>query len=221
MVQKRAGRREEAAREKAPRVVAQGPQEVLEQLTSPLQSARPPSFSLSFLGQSSRSNYCGVYATGMLLSLVGVPTSRARVIDLFNLKRCNPDFEGATHEAIGSVFAQAADAASWRWQRERQFEFRRIHHLLKAQLQCGAPTLLSFGAIHSNGVWRCVHAVVVVGLSCNSIEVLDPLGFAPCPGKEGNASLLQPADPAGRVQVVGNSYRVEREQQASVLEWSR
>lgn len=173
-----------------------------------------------FLRQSSRSNYCGVYSTGMLLSLLGLTTTRDRAFALFNLKRRNPDYPGASHSEIGKVFASAANVKSWRWEYHERFDFAAISQSLRAHLRIsGGPTLLSFGAIHKNGVWRCTHLAVVVAATSELIGLLDPLGSKPRMPARANVWLRMAGGPRS-VRVIGNSYSVSHESEAEVLRWT-
>jgi hypothetical protein len=172
-----------------------------------------------FIGQSSRSNYCGVYSTGMLLSLLGFTTTRHQALAMFSLKRSNPDYAGASRADIGDVFATIAQVDRWRWEYHRQFKFASVSRSLRAHLQInGYPTLLSFGAIHKNGVWRCTHVAVVIGATAERIELLDPLGGRPHINSKTNVWLCA-AERTKPVRVVGSSYSVDHESQAAVLRW--
>lgn len=174
-----------------------------------------------FLKQSSRSNYCGVYSAGMLLSLMGRKTERRGSLVLFNLQRNNPAYAGATHDELGSVLAAAANLKHWRWEYERRFRFAAISNSLRSQMgTANKPTLVSFGAIHKNGEWKCTHVAVVVGATLESIELLDPLGRPPSKGERANVWLLRPPPGSSLVDVVGNSYRVDLKSVAAVLRWA-
>lgn len=172
-----------------------------------------------FLGQSSRSNYCAVYSTGMLLSLLGLATTRSAALRLFDLRRSNPDYSGATHFEIAHAFRSAASIKRCRWDYHKIFRFASVSKSLSAQLRdYGYPTLLTFGAIHKNGTWRCTHVVVAVAATERFIDVLDPLGKKPQELSTGNVRLQVARAPA-EISVIGNSYTVDVTTEAFVLRW--
>jgi hypothetical protein len=153
----------------------------------------------------------------MLLSLLGRPTTRRLALTLFKLRRSNPDYEGASHQCMGEVFAREACVRRWRWDCHGRFDFDAVSRSLRAQLRGVGPTLLTFGAVHGNGVWRCAHAAVVTGAADGLIELLDPLGPPPRPRARANVWLR--AEGRG-VLVIGNSYGLDRRRAAAVLRWS-
>ena len=173
-----------------------------------------------FIRQSTRSNYCGVYSTGMLLSLLGWPTTRYSALALFDLERSNPDFAGATHGDMGRLFAQVAKIKLWRWDSFEEFDFASISKSLRAHFsRTGCPTLLSFRVIHKNGKWRCGHVAVATGTTGGLIELIDPLASKPGVYRGSNV-LLQKEAWSKTVRVIGNSYRIDRRSEAAVLRWS-
>jgi hypothetical protein len=173
-----------------------------------------------FIGQSFRSNYCGVYATGMLLSLLGFPTTRENALDLFKLKRSNRDYRGASHEEIADVLChRVAKFGFLHWQYYRRFDFASLAASLVMQLKVNhRPTLLSFGAIHQNGEWKCTHAAVVIDVKENRIELLDPLAKPPLVSSGANVCIYA-ASPQ-LVSVIGSSYSIDLKSEAAVLLWT-
>jgi pyrroloquinoline quinone (PQQ) biosynthesis protein C len=156
----------------------------------------------------------------MLLSLLGFPTTRHGVLALYNLKRHNPGYPGASHFDIGKTFARAAGVSRWRWEYHGRFDFASVARSIGAHLRRGGhPTLLSFGAIHKGGEWRCTHVAVAVGVTDELIELLDPLGSAPQADAKVNVWLRASGRP-GRVRVVGNSYSVNHRSEVAVLRWA-
>ena len=154
----------------------------------------------------------------MLLSLVGIPTTRVQALGLFALRRSNPSYGGASDLEIGSAFASVARVRRWRWQYQKRFHFASVSQCLRAQLQNNDyPTLLSFGAIHKNGDWRCLHVVVAISATDESIEVLDPLGSRPV-GHSGNVWFQRDKRPK-RVRVIGSSYSINLTHETGVLRW--
>jgi hypothetical protein len=156
----------------------------------------------------------------MLLSLLGFPTMRRAALALYGLGRGDPNYPGSSHTEMGEVFARAAGVGRWRWEYYRRFDFAAVARSLRAQMRGGGrPTLLSFGAVHRNGRWRCRHVAVVVGATDKLIELLDPLGAVPCEGARANVWLLAAEHPA-KIGVLGNSYSVSRGRVATVLRWA-
>ena len=171
-----------------------------------------------FIRQSFLSNYCGVYATGMFLSLLGFPTTRERALNLFNLERSNPNYEGTNHEEIGEVLGTTARFRSLHWHYSGCFDFASLAVSLANQIKTHGPTLLSFGAIHKNGKWKCTHVVVVVGVTKNRIALLDPLAKPPLVSWSGNVYL--DASSRGSVNVLGSSYTINLKSETAVLRWA-
>lgn len=172
-----------------------------------------------FIQQSFCSNYCGVYATGMFLSLLGYPMTRLKALNLFKLKRSNPDYRGATHEEIGEVLSRIAKFRCLHWQYYKRFDFKSLYASVNSQLKVNRqPTLLSFGAIHKNGRWTCTHAVVVVGVKENLIEVLDPLAKPPVISSGANICLYGGSPKL--VSVIGSRYTIDLKSEAAVLRWA-
>jgi hypothetical protein len=173
-----------------------------------------------FIRQSFRSNYCGVYATGMLLSLLGETTTRRRVLDLFGLKRSNADYHGTTHADIAGIFACRANAKWSCWDFYDRFDFALVAKCLNRQLEAsGSPTLLSFGAIHKNQEWQCMHVAVVLRATQKVIEMLDPLGNKLDICTNVNVWLLAP-DSGRSIEVIGASYSINDRSQTAILRWA-
>lgn len=173
-----------------------------------------------FLAQSPISNYCGIYSTGMLLSLLGHRTDRSAVLSLFNLNRNNPNYRGATDDEIGEVFARVANPETWHWEYQRQFDFSSISQSLCEQLESnGLPTLLSFGAVHKNGLWKSRHITVAISATVEMITLLDPLGRKPPKGRKSNVAFRL-ENPHQRVRVIGSSYCVNSKSRAAIFHWT-
>lgn len=172
-----------------------------------------------FIRQSSRSNYCGVYSTGMLLSLLGIPTDRSRSLNLFSLKRSNPQYAGSTPFDIGKVVAKEAHIEEWWWKCYKHFSFTSVSRSLRAHFRMTAhPTLLSFGAIHKNGEWKCTHIVVVISVSGNAIELLDPLGEHPQVSATSNVNFRR-IEGSSDTCVSGNTYTIDPKGAVAILRW--
>lgn len=173
--------------------------------------------SASFIGQSTRSNYCGVYSSGMLLSMLGFPMNRLKALALFNLRQSNPTYEGASHEEIARAFTDVVAPKYCAWREDSLFEF---HGVLKRLRSLARPTLLSFGIVHKNNLWRCQHVAVVVRTNSRAIELLDPLGPRPLLRAMSNVQLVYTNENLSRTQVLGGSYRVNHKKSAVILYWS-
>jgi len=156
----------------------------------------------------------------MFLSQLGFTTSRLQALGLFNLNRSNPDYVGATHSEIGNVFAGVTGVESWRWRYYRRFDFNSISRSLQLHVQLNrCPTLLSFGAVHKNGEWKCTHVAVVVAASYKLIELLDPLSKGPSSGTKSNVCLRAASGP-GPVTVAGGSYSIDCGSEAAIFQWT-
>ncbi|MGH9931312.1 MAG: hypothetical protein ACREA9_19060 [Pyrinomonadaceae bacterium] len=156
----------------------------------------------------------------MLLSLLGLTTTRQKALGLFKLKRSNPDYPGASHVDIGNVFARTARVERWWWEYYSQFDFASVSQSLVTQLRIRRhPTLLSFGATHKNGDLQCTHVAVVIDATEKKIELLDPLGSAPRVSSNANV-WLRAADWPQPVSVIGSSYSINHESEAAVLRWT-
>jgi hypothetical protein len=171
-----------------------------------------------FIRQTSRSNYCGVYATGMLLSILGLQITRGDALTLFNISRSNASYKGATLDEISTVVAGIAALRRVQWQEEHAFRFSRIAKFLN---RFARPTLLSFGIVHKNNVWRCRHVAVVIKASSHSIELLDPLGAPPRGTSVTNVQLVSRMPDFNRVRVIGASYSVNHEAATDILKWNQ
>ena len=172
-----------------------------------------------FLKQSVRSNYCGVYSTGMLLSLMGVPTDRRRALGLFGLARTNPDFNGGCHEEIAEVVRGHTPAARVRWRWWRHFGFDETVRWARSRGQLPErPTLMTFGALHPRVNALCVHVAVLVDAYASGILLLDPLGTAP--KRRGfNVRILEATPDDATHLVEGSFYQVVRSMRSGVLVW--
>ena len=156
----------------------------------------------------------------MLLSLIGFTINRHEALRLFGLKRRNPEYQGASHGNIGKVFADAAKIKCWHWEYYRRFDFAQISKSVNSHLQISSrPTLLSFGAIHQNGIWKCAHVAVVISASDKVIELLDPLGDLPRMYANANVWLCAD-DSLRRVRVIGSSYSISHHSKAAVFRWA-
>ena len=169
-----------------------------------------------FLRQSVRSNYCGVYSVGMLLSFMGIPVDRQRAFSFFCLARSNPDYEGGTYEDMAVVVRQYGPVYDARWHWWGSFSFERVVRLLRRQRpQPSYPTLLTFGAIHPRMSVRCMHVAVVIDANPEGILLLDPLGRPPGP-RPFNVRILRVLESRAH-PVEGSVYRIVRSMRSGIL----
>lgn len=116
---------------------------------------------------------------------------------------------------IGTVFANTIRVHSWSWNYRRRFVFRSVLDLLSNHfLQAHSPTLISFGAIHQNGIWRCRHTAVVIGFDQNRMAMLDPLGRPP---DKATANVWMVSGTP--IVVAGARYTVDPESEVGILHW--
>lgn len=152
-----------------------------------------------------------------MLSLLGYPTTRKQAFRLYGLKKSKHGYGGTTHQLIGRVVANAAEMDCWQWKYYHQFSFHSVARSILDHFGCtGLPTLISFGVVHKNGIWRCRHTTVVLGATDYSIDLLDPLAKPPRNGNTTNVSLHAHKP----IIVVGNSYAIHVKSEVGVLHWS-
>jgi hypothetical protein len=169
---------------------------------------------IPFNRQSVRSNYCGVYAAGMFLSLLGVPTDRRRALRLFGLATSNRDYAGTPLDQIGRFLKRQGFATRARWHRLPIFDVERARRVLSRWLsETRRPTLVAFGAVHRRTQLRCRHIAVVTGVTRDAILLLDPLGRPPS-GAAYNVRI----GPSGRA--AGSFYAIVRRLGLDLLDWT-
>jgi len=152
---------------------------------------------------------------------MGFTTSRHEALRLFNLKRWNPEYQGASHNDIGRVFAGAAWLRQWHWEFHQRFDFAAVSKSVSSHLQENdQPTLMSFKAIHKNGIWRSTHVAVVVSVSEKVIDLLDPLSEPPRTNSNSNVRFYADG-PRGRIRVSGSSYNISHHSVTAVLRWAQ
>jgi len=173
-----------------------------------------------FLGQSTRSNYCGVYACAMLMSLLGFSTARAVALAAFRTGTSISDYPGTTLQMISEVLTEKTHVREPRWQVYRHFPTDRIRRALAGHFaRTGDPTILCFGARLRAAGLRGRHAVVALGINSSGIRILDPLGSAPSALSFGNAILRHPLG-TDFAPVDGCPYDLLPARAAAVLTWS-
>jgi hypothetical protein len=174
----------------------------------------------AYIGQSTRSNYCAVYSTGMLLSLMGRRVTRQYALRLFDLKRSNPEYAGASHFDIGRIFARELPVTAWCWDYHEVFDFALASKLIRRHLQkTGCPTLISFRIVHKKRKWKAKHVAVATGATENLIQLLDPLAGKPRGCSRANVWLQKEAG-LKTIRVVGGSYGVDGGSETAVMRWS-
>jgi hypothetical protein len=154
----------------------------------------------------------------MLLSLLGVRTTRDGALRLFGLGRINPNYHRTTHQNIGLVISRVLNPSRWRWRYYDRFAFDSVSKALARQLKrTNCPTLISFGAIHKNNIWRCKHIAVVVGATSEVIELVDPLGQAPRWFAKANVWFSK--ETATKIKIIGNPYSINYRSEVAILHW--
>lgn len=171
-----------------------------------------------FFRQSWRSNYCGVYATAMLLTHLGEPVnSREGAKRLFGLQRTNRiHYKGASLREMFIVLKTTAMFGHLRWTLyARMTSYRFILGVL-GQVRHG-PTLLSFDAVSKSGI-RASHVVVVTDyLESGSLCCVDPLAPTAPPGPLSGNVVLSPRTGI----VTGSGYRADPVSKTWLLQWRR
>jgi len=167
------------------------------------------------------SDYCGVYSTGMLLSLLGMKTDRNLALSLFGLNPSNPKYNGTPLEKICGILRRIGGISGVRWRYKRRFRFSAVSRELHAQLKdTGLPTLVWFGVVYSDRMTRSTHIAVVMGIEGDRINLLDPLGVPPRGKERFNVSLTPNKKKGGLFQVNRCFYFVEPEMEVGILRWS-
>jgi hypothetical protein len=140
-----------------------------------------------FIGQSLRSDYCAVYATGMALSLAGYPTDRRRAMALFG---ASPGWSGASHQAIAEAIKRATRSSVPAWQHSPK-SGGALTQWMRDQLAgaAGAPLVITAWCRHRLHRVTCGHAFVATGIEENSLLLLDPLGPRPADRSNFNARI--------------------------------
>src|SRR2546428_1953805 len=177
---------------------------------------------VEFIRQSVRSDYCGVYAAGMFLALLGRPTTRKGARSLFGLPRRSPGYAGTDLDLVAAVIRQRADLSAVRWEYSDEFVFQAVVQKLRRQLErTKLPTLIWFGAVYSDGHTRAFHIAVVVRVGPDRIVLLDPLGGRPEKGKRFNVSIVSTRQPRRFLKADGSFYSVDLNMQVGILRWRR
>ena len=142
----------------------------------------PAAAQRAFIAQSVRSDYCGVYAAAMFLSLHGMSTTRAQAKRLFGVAQApGPEWTGATRRQIAQVLGERLPAsASW-----RTLEWGDI----SAGLDDTRMTLIVARARYRETAIRARHSAVAVGVHRGELRLLDPLGRPPARGRNYNVSV--------------------------------
>jgi hypothetical protein len=170
--------------------------------------------------QSWSSNYCGVYAAGILLSLLGRQTSREEAKRLFLLSHTNRDYLGASLDEVSSALIRARSIRFPRWRFFRRLALNDVHRLLVAQDGVTrTPTLIYFGIVHSRLGSKARHFSVITESAYDRLELLDPL--AKPKGSLSNVSLVETqSNNSSKIQVIGCSYTVNTGTEAAVLTYT-
>ena len=167
-----------------------------------------------FIRQSWRSQYCGVYATAMLLSLLGQTTHRHQAKALFLSNRSATAYEGAYLDDISHVLDRSGVIRCVEW---LYFDGLRLERLAKRIHGHGRslmmPSIISFGIIHPVLRVQARHAAVVLWVSNERIELLDSLAPPPAGSSAANTVLTAPH------QVIGAGYHINARATVALLRW--
>ncbi len=175
-----------------------------------------------FIRQSWRADFCGIYATAMMLSLLGERTDRARALSIFCLPRFNSAYEGTLLWQITGVLRKTRRFNTTRWRHFRRFSFANVYRELRSLAELHTlPTLLWFGAVHRYRPIRTNHIAVVMNLEHGRINLLDPLGPPPKPSEKSNVSLFSIRQGDGSYRVAGCAYLVDAGKGSAILRWRR
>lgn len=168
-----------------------------------------------FLRQSLRSDYCAVYASGMLLSLLGVVTDRQRARQLFGVRPGG--WRGSSHRQIRQVLCDGVPGAAFHWRHSRPGR-EGICALLRTAAAAGPPALVTAYCRHPRLEVSCGHAFLLTGARAGTLLLLDPLGRPPAAGERFNACLdtAARADP-DLLAVDGVAWSIDAARRVSVL----
>lgn len=179
--------------------------------------------SATFLRQSFRSDYCGVYATAMLVAALGSPVSRSKALQLFGLygRRERAGFDGTSHEQMREVLLSETGVRRAEWTLDTEFSFNRVCEALRTHvLRAHCPTIITFGAIHRRLGVSCCHAALVTHFDESRIRLLDPLGGSP--GVDGfNVTLERSGAAPEDVLTHCATHAVVPAMPSAVLSWER
>lgn len=170
-----------------------------------------------FLKQSISSDYCAVYATGMLLSLMGVATTKTEAMRLFGV---HPQtWTGSTQRQIHDVVSSAIPSVNAHWRRKRPQTSTSFVDMARRSMSAGAPCLVTARCKHRRLGLTCGHVFLITGADRNEVRILDPLGPKPPNGTKFNAVVLRGSDAVGclvRPQML--AWEIDLKTSLSVLE---
>lgn len=173
---------------------------------------------LLFLRQSLRSDYCAVYASGMLLSLLGVATDRRQARQLFGVRPGH--WRGSTHRQIRQVLCDRVPGVAFHWRHSRRGRDG-VCDLLRTAAAAGQPALVTAYCRHPRLQASCGHAFLLTGARMDTVLLLDPLGRPPAAGERFNACLdaapRAGAADAALLEVDGVAWSIDSSRRVSVL----
>lgn len=175
-----------------------------------------------FISQSVRSDYCGVYACAMFLTLIGHYVDRRQARTLFGIVSPRSSFNGVTHDNIASVVSDATPLSGIGWHQRSSATYAILYRMLSRQFsRGGGATIVTFGAVYGPERLRCNHAAVAVGFNQKGIRLLDPLGRNPRGRQWWNVLLRPDQDVSGFNLIKGSFYKVNLAEGAAVFRWKR
>jgi hypothetical protein len=158
-----------------------------------------------FIRQDIRSDYCAVYATGMCLSLAGMPTSRKDARELFGARAHWP---GASHSQIRLAVQRRHPDFNGRWRHLKASSGREVYRALELAVGAGSPVLVTAYCRHRALRITCGHAFVATQLTGAGIGVLDSLSGKPGGRACHNAIIVDGNVTSRWVRVVGAPWDI-------------
>jgi hypothetical protein len=164
-----------------------------------------------FIQQSIRSDYCGVYATAMLLSLLGEPISRRRAHKIFGVVPAN--WMGTSCRGITTAIRRVMPAATSTWRHGRPQGGKSFQGFCAKG--GSMPALVSAWCFHRRYRVICGHAFVITGMSEHAVRIVDPL--CPPPTTDWNAAIDTADTELPYLNVQGSAWMVDLRHSISIL----
>lgn len=126
-----------------------------------------------FIRQSARTDYCGIYCSAMLISLLSnVKINRNEILRRFKKRRGGPVKE-ATYLEMLEVLSEGIPGSKFFWKVIGSKRPLVKFVLMSNKIQL--PTILCFEAKLKGFSKLCTHAVIVIEARTNEIRVIDTL----------------------------------------------
>ena len=157
-----------------------------------------------FLRQSVHSDYCAVYAGGMLLSILGQHTDRADAVRLFGADCYN--WQKPDHSKIRRVLMKTLPNTRMRWLHYECGDFTALAKTARRLLGGKTAVLTTGRCIYGLRNVAAEHAFLITAVEDESIYVLDSLGRSPQSGQVSNASFDRADGKDSRLLKVRGSF---------------